>query len=91
MSHLRADEEYLCSLGVNCAALWPYDPRSGPGANNPCRDVAPTLQPPTEVLSVTNGYMWVHHSTADSIERMDGEKGGRKGGRVTPPPRWRST
>lgn len=50
------DEAVLCSAGVPCAALWPYDPRVGPAANNPCLPYSSALVPPTMPFSVSDGY-----------------------------------
>ena len=65
------DEEYLCALGVPCAALWPYDPRTTPYANNPCLPFAAALTPPTAILAVTPGYMLYHHTEADTVDKLD--------------------
>jgi carboxypeptidase Q len=50
------DEAVLCSAGVPCAALWPYDPRVGTAANNPCMPYSTELVPPTMPFSVSDGY-----------------------------------
>ena len=65
------DEEYLCALGVPCAALWPYDPRATPFANNPCLPYSAALSPPTAILAVTPGYMLYHHTDADTVDKLD--------------------
>ena len=65
------DEAVLCSAGVPCAALWPYDPRAGPAANNPCLPFSATPVPPTMPFSVSDGYMLYHHTEADTVDKMD--------------------
>jgi carboxypeptidase Q len=49
------DEAILCSAGVPCAALWPYDPRVGPSPNNPCLIANNALVPPVMPFSVSDG------------------------------------
>jgi carboxypeptidase Q len=51
------DEAVLCAAGVPCAALWPYDPRVGTAANNPCLPFTAARVAPTMPFSVTDGYM----------------------------------
>lgn len=51
------DEAVLCASGVPCAALWPYDPRVGTAANNPCLPFSAARVAPTMPFSVTDGYM----------------------------------
>ena len=65
------DEAVLCSAGVPCAALWPYDPRVGTAANNPCLPFSAALVPPTMPFSVSDGYMLFHHTEADTVDKMD--------------------
>jgi carboxypeptidase Q len=65
------DEAVLCAAGVPCAALWPYDPRAGPAANNPCLPFAPVPVPPVMPFSVSDGYMLYHHTEADTIDKLD--------------------
>ena len=54
-----------------CAALWPYDPRVGPAANNPCLPFSAALVPPSMPLSVASGYMLYHHTDADTVDKLD--------------------
>ncbi len=65
------DEAVLCSAGVPCAALWPYDPRVGPAANNPCLPFSAALVPPSMPFSVSSGYMLYHHTDADTVDKLD--------------------
>lgn len=58
------DEAVLCAAGVPCGALWPYDPRVGPAANNPCGQFSSELVAPTMPFHVSDGYMWFHHTGA---------------------------
>jgi carboxypeptidase Q len=69
------DEAVLCSKGVPCAALWPYDPRTTiPGqpaaGNNPCAPFA-GAGAPAMPFSVSDGYMWLHHTEADTVDKLD--------------------
>jgi len=65
------DEAVLCAAGVPCAALWPYDPRAGPAANNPCLPFAPVPVAPKMPFSVSDGYMLYHHTEADTVDKLD--------------------
>ena len=65
------DEAVLCAAGVPCAALWPYDPRVGTAANNPCAPFASALTPPQMPFSVSDGYMFLHHTAADTVDKLD--------------------
>lgn len=51
------DEEVLCAKNVPCGALWPYDPRVGTAANNPCLPFSSALVAPQMPFSVSDGYM----------------------------------
>ena len=65
-----ADIGPMCAKGVPCAALDPLDFRLSPaGANNPCPGLAvgPYAAPPP----LNDGYFFIHHSAADTIDRMD--------------------
>lgn len=65
------DEAILCDAGVPCAALWPYDPRAGSAANNPCLPFSAAPVAPTMPFSVSDGYMLYHHTEADTVDKMD--------------------
>jgi len=66
------DEAVLCAAGVPCAAIWPYDPRAAQADNNPCKDFAaqPAL-PPHMPFSVSDGYMFLHHTSSDTVDKLD--------------------
>ena len=60
------DESYLCALGVPCGSLWPYDPRVSAAKNNPGMPFSQGLVPPVMPFSVSDGYMLLHHTEADT-------------------------
>jgi carboxypeptidase Q len=69
------DIDPSCELGVVCAGFNVLDPRLTPDSNNPCMTDAmgawsiPSFSPTS--LPYDSQYFWVHHSEADTIERMD--------------------
>ena len=66
------DEAVLCAASVPCAALWPYDPRVGAAANNPCLPFSSALvAPDLSSFSVSDGYMFYHHTEGDTVDKMD--------------------
>jgi carboxypeptidase Q len=63
-----------CALGVPCIGLNVYDPRLTPDSNNPCTvDSMGAWTNPTAQGSMQydSQYFWIHHSQADTMERMD--------------------
>lgn len=64
-----------CSQGVVCSGFNVLDPRITPDTNNPCMSdskdawTLPTFNAAN--LPYDSQYFWVHHSSADTIERMD--------------------
>jgi carboxypeptidase Q len=69
------DVEPSCDTGVVCMGTNVLDPRLTGDSNNPCtNDAMGAWSPPS--YSPTNMpydsyYFWIHHSAADTIERMD--------------------
>ena len=70
------DIDPSCQTGVVCAGFNVLDPRLTPDANNPCMtDNMNAWTIPTydinKNLPYDSQYFWIHHSTADTVERMD--------------------
>lgn len=58
----------MCALGVPCGAQEVLDPRLSPYPNNPCNGMLP---PPDASNAIQSGYFFNHHTSADTIDRMD--------------------
>ena len=65
-----ADIGPMCRQGVPCAAQEVLDFRLSPGQNNPCGGMTGAFTPAGEP-PFDDGYFFIHHSTADTIDRMD--------------------
>lgn len=70
------DIGYVCAQGVPCASLIDLDPRTSDYASNPCRDVLyhPENLPLPNPNLITRGYMWYHHTQADTIDKIAPEQ-----------------
>lgn len=69
------DVEPSCDTGVVCMGTNVLDPRLTNDTNNPCTNDAmgawsPPSYSPTD-MPYDSYYFWIHHSAADTIERMD--------------------
>jgi carboxypeptidase Q len=69
------DIEPSCATGVVCAGFEVLDPRLTGDTNNPCMadSMGAWTQPTFSVSNIPydSQYFWVHHSQADTMERMD--------------------
>jgi carboxypeptidase Q len=65
-----------CETGVPCVGLNVLDPRLTGDSNNPCMNDAmgqwsQPVYSPSSMPYYDSQYFWVHHSAADTMERLD--------------------